>query len=149
MMRESLGAAGLGRSGGQHDWNWNSLSLELHVSDIDAPFLVNAPHAEYLSVLPDFIALREHNMPVEVRVYPDEYHVKWHPTHLYNIFRSNVQWFQFWILGTEGPEPVDSSQYKRWSSMRDHTSTMVDRVPDSHTTLDQFAALGASCVNSQ
>jgi hypothetical protein len=29
-----------------------------------------------------------------------------------------VDWFRFWLLGQEDPDPAKAEQYKRWRAMR-------------------------------
>jgi hypothetical protein len=52
-------------------------------------------------------ALQDAGKPVEMHVFPEEHHQKWRPVHRLNIYRRNVQWFEFWLMGREDPEPVD------------------------------------------
>ena len=66
-----------------------------------------------------YVALKEAGKPIEMYVFPDEYHVKWQPKHRHNIYRRNVQWFNFWLRGVEDPDPVDPEQYARWRKLRE------------------------------
>jgi hypothetical protein len=65
-----------------------------------------------------FTALQESGKPVEMYVFPDEYHIKSQPQHRFNIYRRNVQWMQFWLQGVEDSNPVDPQQYDRWRKLR-------------------------------
>ncbi len=46
-------------------------------------------------------ALKELGKPVELYIFPNEYHNKTQPMHRWNVYRRNVQWFQFWLQGFE------------------------------------------------
>tara|TARA_B100001939_G_scaffold343387_1_gene356006 strand:+ start:9686 stop:9895 length:210 start_codon:yes stop_codon:yes gene_type:complete len=62
---------------------------------------------------------RNTRTPVEMIIYPDEYHVKWQPTHKYLVYRRNLDWFNFWLRGIEDPAPKKAAQYQRWRKLRD------------------------------
>ena len=74
---------------------------------------------EMLLSLSTYTSLKEADKPVEMVVFPDEYHIKWQPRHRYNIYRRNVQWFKFWFMDQEDPNPVDPEQYVRWRKLRE------------------------------
>lgn len=96
---------------------WRELSVSYNVKDVEAPILINAADSEYLLSLEMIENFRRHNRPVELYVFPDEYHVKYQPVHRYNIYKRNVQWFRFWLKGEIASEPVDSEQYTRWAML--------------------------------
>ena len=94
-------------------------------ADVDTPLLLQVPDSEYLYSLQGYVDLSDANKPVEMWVFPDEYHVKWQPAHRYNVYRRNIQWFLFWLQGEEVSDPVDPEQYHRWRKMRDdHCANM-------------------------
>ena len=99
------------------EW-WDGLALSRNVKRVKAPVLMNVPDRELISRLQVFRRMNDEEKPIDVYVYPDEYHVKWQPTHRYNIYRRNLQWFQFWLQGVESDDPVDPEQYIRWRKMR-------------------------------
>jgi hypothetical protein len=68
--------------------------------------------------LETFTALREAGQPVEMYVYPDEYHNKWQPVHRQAIYERNLDWFSFWLQGRVDPDPRKTAQYARWTAMR-------------------------------
>ena len=116
------------------DGIWKNLSADQHVDKIAAPLLLQVSDSELLVSLPIFVALREHEKPVDMYVYPGEYHIKFDPRHKYSVYRRNLQWFKFWLQGIESDDPVDPNQYERWSKMRkDHCANLmvadVDRLP--------------------
>jgi acetyl esterase/lipase len=82
------------------------------------PLLMQLSDDEYLLSLEAFEALREHGAPVELHVFPDEHHVKWHPVHRLAIYERNLDWFDFWLRCSEDRLAAKSAQYRRWRAMR-------------------------------
>lgn len=83
------------------------------------PLLLNVADRELRSAIANYAMLEDANRPVEMIVYPDEYHTKWQPAHRYHLYRRNMQWFQFWLQDKEVEEPVDLAQYERWRKLRE------------------------------
>jgi dipeptidyl aminopeptidase/acylaminoacyl peptidase len=98
---------------------YDRLSLVRNADSVAAPVLVNVSDEEFVISFPAFAALEDVGNPVEMHVFPGEYHQKWQPVHRLNIYRRNVQWFEFWFVGREDPEPVDPAQYERWRELRE------------------------------
>jgi hypothetical protein len=63
--------------------------------------------------------MRGWKKPVEMWVYPDEYHQKIQPKHRYSVYLRNVDWFRFWLKGEEDPDPAKKEQYERWRKLRE------------------------------
>jgi len=63
-------------------------------------------------------SLREAGKPVELYIFPGEYHLKWQPAHRAAVYRRSLDWFDFWLRGHVDPSSDKSPQYKRWSAMR-------------------------------
>lgn len=114
--RDGLNAAGLGGDG--HDDAFGRVSLSRNVGAIKAPILIQASDDEYLFQLQDFVTFRDHKKPLEMFVYPDEGHYKYHPVNRLEIYQRNIQWLKFWLYGVEVENPVDAGQYSRWRAMR-------------------------------
>lgn len=101
---------------------------------IDTPLLIQASDREYLGGLYAVTALREAGKPVDLYVYPDEYHLKWQPAHRLATYERSLQWFDFWLRDREDSAPIDSAQYERWSAWKRHRgaeSTDADFTPSS------------------
>ena len=94
------------------------LSATLNAGRIHTPLLMNTPDSEYINALPLYTALRDRHKPVEMWVYPDEYHEKIQPQHRYSVYERNVDWFKFWLKGQEDPDPSKKDQYERWRKLR-------------------------------
>ena len=101
---------------------WDGLALSRNVHQVTAPILINAPDRELISRLQVFRRMNDEGKPIDVYVYPDEYHVKWQPAHRYNIYRRNLQWFKFWLQGIESDDAVDPRQYPRWRQWKEGIS---------------------------
>ena len=93
---------------------WRPISLAANAASIDTPLLMQLADDEYLLALETFTALREHNQPVEMFVFPDEHHIKWQPAHRLAIYERNLAWFDFWLRGVL---PEDRDQAARWIAM--------------------------------
>lgn len=94
------------------------LSLAGHASRIDTPLLMQVPDHELIDDLPDYLALRDAGKPVDAYVFPDEYHIKWHPIHKLAVGQRAIDWFRFWLEGEEDPDPARAAQDVRWQALR-------------------------------
>ena len=98
--------------------NWPQFSLALNTDKIDMPLLIQAADREYLHAIQTVITWNVAKKPIEMRVFPDEHHVKWYPAHRYNVHRRNVDWFNFWLRDVKDPDPTKAAQYERWEKLR-------------------------------
>lgn len=96
---------------------WRPYSMALNASRMTTPILMQLADNEYLLSLETVTALREHRQPVEMYVFPDEFHIKWHPAHRLAIYQRNIDWFAYWLLGETDPDPAKTAQYRRWAAM--------------------------------
>jgi dipeptidyl aminopeptidase/acylaminoacyl peptidase len=101
---------------------WADYSLAVNARRVAAPILVNAPDREYLGAMQAVANLREAGKPIELRVFPDEYHIKWQPAHRSAIYADVLDWFDFWLRGREDPVPAKAAQYRRWRALRDRST---------------------------
>ena len=92
-------------------------SIGLNADTIETPLLLQVADREYHLTLQTYHALLEAGKPVEMHVFPDEYHVKWQPAHREAVYRRNLQWFKFWLKGETADDPVDPAQYARWAAL--------------------------------
>lgn len=101
-----------------HDPNgyWDGVSLARAVDRIKIPILIQAADAEMLTAVPIFAAYRAAGRPVEMIVYPGEYHNKWQPVHRLAVYETNLLWFDFWLRGRE--HAGEGARYARWRSLR-------------------------------
>jgi hypothetical protein len=80
--------------------------------------LMNLPESEAVPAMQTIVTYREAGRPLEAYIYPGEFHEKWQAADRLEIYRRNVQWMVFWLLGRELPDPVDAEQYIRWRAFR-------------------------------
>ncbi len=97
---------------------WNAVSFTVNATRLKTPLLMQLPDDEYLLALEGFTALREHNSPVEMFVFPNEHHIKWQPIHKLAVYERSVDWFDFWLNGSEDENPLKAPQYLRWEALR-------------------------------
>ena len=98
---------------------YKAYSLGQNAEQVEAPLLVHVSDHELMGSVEAFARLQDAGKPVEMYVFPDEYHLKWQPQHRLAIYRRNVQWLKFWLMDEEEDNPVSPSQYDRWREMRD------------------------------
>ena len=97
---------------------WRPVSLSENAARIDTPLLMQLADSEYLQSLEAFTALRENGKPVEMYIFPDEYHNKVSPVHRLAVWTRSLDWFDFWLLHRVDPDPAKAAQYRRWDAMR-------------------------------
>jgi dipeptidyl aminopeptidase/acylaminoacyl peptidase len=97
---------------------WRPMSIVKNAGRINTPLLMQLNEHEYLGALEAHTALVEKHQPVELFVYPDEYHVKWQPQHRLATYVRAVDWFRFWLQGREDPDLGKAGQYERWRKLK-------------------------------
>lgn len=97
---------------------WEPGSMIRNAASIDTPLLMQLADREYLTAIDVFAALREQGKPVDMYVFPDEYHNKWQPRHRLAIYERNVDWFLYWLQGKKDPDPRKAAQYAIWDRLR-------------------------------
>ena len=96
---------------------WQRLAAELNIERIEAPILMQMPEQEYLWALDYAIPLLRRRK-AELYAFPHEPHFKFQPRHLLAANERNVDWFRYWLLDYEDPDPSKREDYIRWRSMR-------------------------------
>lgn len=99
---------------------WQAVSLAVNRSEVMAPLLMNLADHEFLISQETYAAYRRARRPVDVRIFPNEFHLKWQPAHRRAIYCRNVAWFSFWLdvnAADIGCEP-DAAERARWVGMR-------------------------------
>jgi len=77
--------------------SWEKISLAMNAGHICARIFVQAADREARMSLASFAALREHHVPIEMYIYPDEYHIKWQPSHRAMIYARNLETLRDWV----------------------------------------------------
>jgi dipeptidyl aminopeptidase/acylaminoacyl peptidase len=68
----------------------------------------------------EYVLWWEQEAPMELVFYPDEEHVFAKPSHRLSSMHRNLDWFNFWLLGVDDPDPSKRAQFERWRDMRNH-----------------------------
>lgn len=105
------------QSSNDHDF-WKPMSLSRNAPAMRTPLLIQVPDAEYRGALEAVSALEQHGAPVEMYVFPDEYHVKAQPAHRDAIYHRAVDWFAFWLMERRPARGVRDVELERWEKMR-------------------------------
>ncbi len=108
---------------------WKDDSIRVNAAKIDTPILALSADREYLGALEGVMALQQAGKPVEMRVFPDEYHIRWQPAHRLSTYDLTLDWFRFWLMQQEDPDPGKAEQYRRWRQMQVNLRTV--RTADS------------------
>ena len=108
---------------------WRPMSLAQNAATMNTPLLMQLNDDDgYIMALEAFESLREYGQPVEMYVFPDEFHAKWQPAHRLAIYNRNIDWFNFWLRDVEDPDPTKEAQYRRWRAMRSDCSSKTARI---------------------
>jgi hypothetical protein len=113
--REGYRALGLGPD--QLEGTWKQFSTALSAHNVTAAVLMNLADHESLWNFESYWALREEKRPVEMWVFPGEYHAKWQPAHRLTVYERNVDWFNYWLRDARDPNPSKKEQYARWDKL--------------------------------
>ncbi len=115
------------------DDRWRRISPEFHAADINVPLLVQVADRELLLSAATIGALSDAGKPIEAYVYPGEYHIKWRPKHKLSVYKRSIEWFNFWLRGTEDSSPEKFSQYERWRELRLVHVANVEAAGETHS----------------
>lgn len=119
--RDAVTGWGYPHAGSDGTSFWKPMSLAAKAAKFKTPLLIEAADSEYRLALETVSALDDHGAPVELRVFPDEYHVKWHPVHRLAIYERNIAWFDFWLKGLRSDESGRAAEMARWEALRART----------------------------
>jgi dipeptidyl aminopeptidase/acylaminoacyl peptidase len=125
-----LAIPGLRFPDGPKGFLWKRLSTALNVTRIQTPVLINIADRELVMTMQTVSAMTEYHRPIEVYVYPDEWHVKRWPVHRYAIYQRNLDWLNFWLNDREDPDPAKAEQYARWRELRKLQEANGKKAPE-------------------
>ncbi|MBB6064581.1 dipeptidyl aminopeptidase/acylaminoacyl peptidase [Pseudoxanthomonas broegbernensis] len=117
VFREKWGLKGL-TDADAHAY-WKPAAIALNADRVRTPILVQVSEYDLPCGIDTFAALREQRRPVEMHVFPGEFHLKWQPAHRLALYQRNVQWFKYWLLDARYEDPIDPEQYERWSKLKE------------------------------
>jgi dipeptidyl aminopeptidase/acylaminoacyl peptidase len=103
---------------GRDDPFWKDMALELNARRISTPILVNASEQELLEAVETYTALREAGVPIDMFVYPGEYHGRWQPAHRLATYRRSLDWFDYWLRGIRSEAPDRLPELREWDRLR-------------------------------
>lgn len=92
------------------------LAWSLRPEALVTPLLVNVGQYEMMLGFEGLAALRQAGRPVEVRVFPDERHIKHHPRTYRGIYDNNLRWLRFWLK--DDAADLTDAERDRWNAMR-------------------------------
>jgi hypothetical protein len=95
---------------------WKDISLSANASTQKTPILMQLSEHESSLGLEAYSHLKDSGTPVEMFVFPDEYHVKSQPAHRAAIYQRNLDWFSFWLRG-HTREDAPHGQNSRWQTL--------------------------------
>lgn len=97
---------------------WRQISVVHNAQTIGMPVLLQVADSEYLSALEAYTALRQANKPVDLFVFPNEFHNKWQPAHRLAIYRRTISWFDFWLKDGVSSIAQDVKELEVWKALR-------------------------------
>jgi len=98
---------------------WRDYSLSANAHAVDVPLLMQLPDAEFRMALESYHALSALAKPVDLLVFPNEFHNTWQPAHRAAKYRRAVDWFDFWL---QGKRPSDARDRERWCALSAHSA---------------------------
>jgi dipeptidyl aminopeptidase/acylaminoacyl peptidase len=132
---DSTGVASVGPSAARHfltegypgvlDRNnpfWRDVSLLENAHRLSTPILMNASEEEFLDTVVTYTGLREARVPVDLFVYPGEYHARWQPAHRLATYRRSLDWFDYWLRGVRSTDPDRQEELREWDRLRRESS---------------------------
>lgn len=103
---------------GRDDPFWKEVALSENVDRISAPILVNASEEEFSDALLTYAALREATVPIDLFIYPGEYHARWQPAHRLATYKRSLDWFDYWLRGVRSDDPGRRGEIGEWDRLR-------------------------------
>jgi len=97
---------------------WKDMSLEVNARRLSTPILVSASDEEMISALETYAGLREAGVPIDMYVFPNEYHIRWQPAHRLATYRRSLDWFDYWLRGIRSTAPDRQSELSEWDRLK-------------------------------
>ncbi len=97
--------------------NWKAVSAVYHAAEISTPVLMEY-RTTNIAGRELYTALRAHNVPAELVWYPNETHVLSRPVDQLASMQRHLDWFDFWLMDKDDPDPAKAAQYTRWWELR-------------------------------
>ncbi|MEO7688340.1 MAG: Atxe2 family lasso peptide isopeptidase [Sphingomonas sp.] len=116
--------------GPDHETFWSPMSVAAHAVTWRTPLLIQEPDMEYRLALETVSALRLVKAPVDMYIFPDEHHLKWHPAHRLAVYERDLAWFDFWLKGQRSDDPDRQAEFARWDQMKRQLQRPNQTPPD-------------------
>jgi dipeptidyl aminopeptidase/acylaminoacyl peptidase len=97
---------------------WKLISPALNAAKIRAPLLMQLSEQEARYAIELRARLTSSTTPFEMHAFPDEPHLKVQPRHRLAAYERNLDWFRFWLMSMEDPDPTKAEQYRRWRDLK-------------------------------
>lgn len=124
---------GFGRPGTPDDRYMVGMSVGMNVEKIRTPILVQVSDGEAWQSMYNYITLRAENKPIDMYVFRDEHHVKWHPQNRQAVAARALDWMRFWLMGEESDDPVRAEELERWRALREQHITNLEAAGKKYT----------------
>ncbi len=98
--------------------NYLGFSPFFQIDKITAPILMEFALGSGIGGMEMYVPLRCAGVPAEFVFYQGEEHNFVKPKARIASMKRKVDWFNFWLLGKQDPDPDKKMQYERWSQMR-------------------------------
>lgn len=96
---------------------WAQVSLAQNATKLAFPLLMQLADTEYLPALESYTALKQSGAPVDLFVFPDEFHIKWQPAHRMAAYQRSIDWFDYWFRGAIPTDPRRRTEVDRWARL--------------------------------
>jgi hypothetical protein len=107
---------------------WVEREPLMRLSEISAPIRIES--GAWRPTWWDVYALmRRHGRPVEYASYPDGEHSLVKPWERLTSQQGAVDWYAFWLLGSEDPDLAKQAQYSRWRKLREKKAAAATSSP--------------------
>ena len=114
---DMLIAAGFPGPGEEDALFWKHYSLAANARHLNTPILMQLTEDEFRFGMETYVTLDHFKVPVEMYVFADAYHQKWHPAQRLAVYERAIDWFDFWLNGKTDPSPAKREQYARWRAL--------------------------------
>jgi len=99
--------------------SWIQRSPEFSLDKVETPLLIEALNASSLSFQwATFVGLRRLSKPVDFLYLPTAQHILQKPWDRLASQQTVIDWFAFWLLGREDPDPQKAGEYAKWRELR-------------------------------
>lgn len=100
--------------------SWLERSPEFAMDKVKTPIMIQALNPRSLSFQwATYVALKRLGKPVDLIYLPTAQHILQKPWERLVSQQGVVDWFAFWLLGREDPNPAKAEQYIRWRELKE------------------------------